>query len=160
MAIYMEYNKGSIKGDVTATDHKQWIEITSFSWGIGRSVMGGVGSMANREADRPSVSEITVSKTMDASSPLLCQEDITNTKGVDVKIEFVRTGNNNKAETYLKFTLSNTVLSSYSISSGGDRPTESLALNFTKFEYDYSGLKTDGTPGDPNKFIYDMAAAT
>jgi type VI secretion system secreted protein Hcp len=91
---------------------------------------------------------------------LLCQEDVTTTKGVDVKIEFVRTGNNNKAETYLKFTLTNTVLSGYSISSGGDRPTETISLNFTKFEYDYSGLKTDGTAGDPNKFIYDMAAAS
>ena len=157
MPIYMDYNNNAIKGGVTAGDYKGWIEVNSFQWGVGRGISSRTGNTAEREASAPSVSEIVVTKTLDAASPLLCQEDLNNSKGVDVKIFFVRTGSNNKQEAYLKFTLNNTLISGYSISSGGDRPTESISLNFTKFLYDYSPMKPDGTPDNPNKVTYDIS---
>ena len=35
---------------------------------------------------------------------------------------------------FLQYTLTNVMISAYHVSSGGDRPTESLTLNFTKIE--------------------------
>ena len=156
MPIYMNYT--GIEGSVTAEDHKAWIEVDSFQWGIGRGISGGTGSGANRESGRPSVSEIVITKTLDAASPKLSQELIKTTKGVDVKIDFVRTGDG-KAEAYLKIVLTNTLIAGYSLSSGGERPTESVSLNFTKFEYNYTGMKADGKPDSPFSYNYDVALA-
>jgi type VI secretion system secreted protein Hcp len=158
MAIYLNYNSLGIKGDVTQGDHKDWIALHSFQWGVGRGISSAVGNLKNREASEPSVSEVTVTKDLDQASPLLCQDDLINKKGVPIVIDFVRTGDKGD-DVYLKLTLTNTLISGYSLSSGGDKPSESLTLNFTKFEYSYTGMKEDGTPDTPNKFIYDMATA-
>jgi type VI secretion system secreted protein Hcp len=156
MAIYMNYNNGSIKGDATQQKHEGWIAVNSFQWGVGRGISSAVGNSKNREASEPSVSEITITKVLDQASPLLCQEDLITKKGVPVVIDFVRTGDKGD-DVFLKFTLTNTLVSGYSMSSGGDRPSESITLNFTKFEYSYTGMKEDGTPDTPNKVTYDMS---
>ena len=41
---------------------------------------------------------------------------------------------------YLSIELENAMISNYSVSSGGDRPTESLALNFTKITYNNTSM--------------------
>ena len=41
MALFMKY--GTLKGEVTQQTHKEWIEINSFQWGVGRGIGSGVG---------------------------------------------------------------------------------------------------------------------
>ena len=67
MPLYMEYD--TIKGDVTAEGHEGWIELNSFQWGLGRGISSPTGAAADRESAAPSVSEITVTKAADISSP-------------------------------------------------------------------------------------------
>src|SRR5579862_6252258 len=66
MAIYMNYD--GITGDVTSAGHEQWIELTSFQWGVGRGISNSAGSGADRESSTPSVSEIVVTKVTDSAS--------------------------------------------------------------------------------------------
>ncbi|MEE2730414.1 MAG: type VI secretion system tube protein Hcp, partial [Pseudomonadota bacterium] len=47
MAIYMNYNKLAIKGNVTAKGYEDWIELDSVSLGCGRGITMEVGNMAN-----------------------------------------------------------------------------------------------------------------
>src|SRR4030095_3819031 len=61
--------------------------------------------------------------------------------------------NKDKAQTYLQFKLDNTLISSYSMSSGGDRPSESLSLNFTKISISSINIK-----GETQNFKFDLAA--
>ena len=153
MAIYLHYE--GIEGQATHQEHSKWIDISSVSWGIGRGISTPTGSTANREASEPSVSEITISKTMDNASPKIFTESATGRKGKTVKIHFVSTGS--PGETYVEYTLTNTLISGYSISSGGDRPTESLSLNFTKIKYK---LTPSGTANDdltPVIVSYDLS---
>ncbi len=44
MALYMKY--GNIKGAVTTDGFKDWIELNSFQWGVGRHI----GISARRRA--------------------------------------------------------------------------------------------------------------
>ena len=74
MAIFLKY--GSIKGETTQLTHKDWIEVNSFQFGVGRGISSGVGGGSKREASAPSVSEITLTKTMDIASPLLLKDAI------------------------------------------------------------------------------------
>jgi type VI secretion system secreted protein Hcp len=159
MPIYMKY--GSIAGDVTESGHATWIELNSFQWGVGRGVSSPTGSSEDRESSAPSVSEITVTKEFDKASVKLLTEAYQGTGDGDAKtvqIDFVRT-NKGKLDVYSTFTLSNVIISGYSLSSGGDRPSESLSLNFVKIETKVTPMKPDGTADNAVTITYDLGQA-
>jgi type VI secretion system secreted protein Hcp len=151
----MNYNSLAIKGDVTEEKHKGWIEVHSFQWGVGRGISSPTGASADRESSAPSVSEITVSKAQDVASSKLLNEALQG-EGQTVILEFLKTDKGN-LETYLTYTLTNCMISGYSVSSGGDRPSESLSLNFTKIEFKSVGMGEAGETGSPETVTYDLA---
>jgi len=151
----MQY-KG-IDGDATQSGFQNWVRLESFQFGVGRGINTQTGAALNREASEPSISEVTVTKLLDKASGPIMQNVCTEKKGQDCKIAFVTSGD--PGEKYLEYTLTNTLISGLSISSGGDRPTESLSLNFTKVEVNVIPLKTDNTGEGPFKFTYDIAEA-
>jgi len=155
MAIYMNFD--GITGDVTETKHSTWIELGSCQWGIGRGISSSVGSSAERESTAPSISEITVTKENDVASGKLMQEALSG-HGKTVKIDFTRTYKDSQ-EIYLTIELTNTIISGYSHSSSGERPIETISLNFTKIQYTTNQMKPDGTQGDPDHVIYDLSTA-
>jgi type VI secretion system secreted protein Hcp len=159
MPIYMKY--GAIAGDVTESGHAGWIELKSFQWGVGRGVSSPTGSSEDRESSAPSVSEVTVTKEFDKASVKLLTEAYQGTGDGDAKtvqIDFVRT-NKGKLDIYSTFTLSNVIISGFSLSSGGDRPSESLSLNFVKIETSVTPMKPDGTADNAVKITYDLGQA-
>jgi len=157
MAIFMKY--GTEKGEVTATGYDDWIELGSCQWGVGRGISAAVGGASKREASAPSVSEITVTKTLDAFSPIALKESIGG-KAVQVKIDLTRTDNKGTHVAYQKYILDGTMISGYSLSTGGDRPSESLSLNFAKVDSEY--IKVDGEfkTTTTGHIIYDLTKAT
>ena len=155
MPIYMKYD--TLKGDVTASGHETWIEVSSFQWGVGRGISSPTGASADRESSAPSVSEIVVTKASDVSSAPLLNEALQG-EGKTVQIDFCKTDKGN-LEVYQTYTLTNTMISGFSTSSGGDRPSESLSLNFTKIEYKLIGMKAANEAGSPFPVTYDLAQA-
>lgn len=153
MAIYMKVD--GIKGDVTATGHEDWIHCDSLQFGVGRGIGAPTGSAKEREASAPSISEVVVTKPMDASSMFLFTEACIG-KGKKVDIHITKTGQDQLVN-YLEIVLTNTLVSGYSVSSGGDNPSESVSLNFTKIELKYIPVTAEGTPGDPIPAGYDLA---
>lgn len=153
MAIYMKF--GSINGDVTTDGYKDWISLDSFQLGVGRGIGSAAGGLDNREGSEPSVSEVTISKQMDKASPKLFQDAVGGDLGAKVQIAFTTT-TKDKVDKYLEYELTNCGLSGYSVSSGGDRPTESLSLNFTKIVWSFTA-KDAKVGGSPEKVGWDLA---
>lgn len=153
MAIYLHIE--GLEGDVTAAGHEGWIECDSLDFGVGRSITTHTGSSQERESTAPSLSDITVVKVMDKCTPKLFEQSCVGTSKL-VKIDLVQTGE--QLETYMAYTLSETLISAYSTSSGGDRPTESVAFNFTKIEMKYTPYDNMHQPGSPLTAGYDVAA--
>ena len=138
-----------IKGQAKVTGHEGWINIGSCQWGVGRSIALQSGGSAKRETSSPSVSEVVFSRDSDLASPELffqacggvslglCTMDVLQVIGNEQKV-------------FCQVLLEDAMISSYSFSSGGDNPSESFAVNFTKisFQYDtFDGKKvTTGTP--------------
>lgn len=162
MAAYLKYEGVIPKGESKAEGHKGdagWIELGSYQFGAGRSISSPTGASSKREASAPTLSEVVCTKLLDSVSPLLFQALV---KGLNGKatIESTET-HEQKLETYLTWTMENAMVSSYSVSSGGDRPSESFALNFTKLEFKYQGYGDDHKPDSSKKaaVTFDTAQA-
>ncbi|SHO60563.1 type VI secretion system secreted protein Hcp [Pseudoxanthobacter soli DSM 19599] len=153
MAVYLNYD--GIQGEATQQDHKKWIDVLSMSWGVGRGISTVSGSSNNREASEPSISEVSIVKMFDAASPKLFTESCTGNAGKTVKIDLVTTGS--PGVTYATYTLTNALISSYSVSSSGDRPTESFSISFTKLEFKFVPYDDKNKAGSPVTVSYDMA---
>lgn len=152
MALYMKY--GSIKGPVTTDGFKDWIELNSFQWGVGRHIGTAARGSYSREHSEPTISEVTVSKLTDVSSPKLMLDAVAGKLDSKVEIKFTTT-TKGKVETFLTFKLENVGISHYSMSSGGDMPMESLTLNFTKITKTFTGMEP-GVTGSPETVGYDL----
>ncbi|MCK7598887.1 type VI secretion system tube protein Hcp [Microbulbifer sp. CAU 1566] len=160
MAIYMNFNNKAPAGNVTAKGYEDWIEVDSFNFGVGRGITMEAGAVANREATRPSLSEVTVTKRIDAASGGLFKSSVTGDEGVKVEIHVVQTGANS-VEKFAVYTLEDVIISSYSISaSSGGAPAESISLSFSKIEADLNHAdKTNKNPKNM-RVGYDLTTAT
>ena len=156
MSIYMKF--GSVEGQVTTSGFEKWIELGSFQYGIGRAVTTGAGGQ-QRESSHPSVSEITVSKVFDVASPALYEDSVAGSFDTKVTIKLTTT-TKNKVDTFLSYELSECGVSGYSLSSGGENPSESLSLNFTKIMVTPSPLDDKGSPKKGAVVTYDLATMT
>lgn len=158
MAIYLKL--GDIKGEVTASGFTDQIECHSLQWGVGRSISTPVGAVTNREASAPSISEVTMSKNLDKASIGLFTEAVVGKKekALTAEITVTKTGGD-ELEKVVVYKLTNTMISGYSVSSGGDRPSESISLNFTKIEIEVTPEAAAGDDGTPVRASYDLATA-
>ena len=154
MPIYMEY--AGIKGNVTDESYKDHIAVHSFQFGVGRGIASPDGSSKDREASTPSVSEIVITKSFDISSVKLFEESLMG-KGKKATIKWALTAPGEGAtETFLEYTLENCLVSGYSVSSGGDNPSESISLNFTKIEMKYTPSAADNVSEAPQPFGWNL----
>lgn len=153
MAVYVKID--GIDGTATQEKHKNWIFADSLNWGVGRAVGAITGATQNRESSEPSVSEITITKQTDGSSPKLFQMACgSDTSGKKVKIDFVTTGN--PGVTYMTYTLHNTIIAGYDVTTGGEVPSETVSFNFTKMEIKYTPHDEKNKPGQSTTVLYDL----
>lgn len=157
MAIYVEYE--GIKGNVTADGYKDHIAVLSVQFGVARGISMESGNMSNRESNRPSLSEVTVSKVADNSVTGLFKESVTGSAGKKVTIKFVRTGSD-KVQEYMTYTLENALVSSYSISADSEgEPIEQIGISYSKVMINYSDFDKTNKSGNPQRVGYDLETA-
>lgn len=141
-----------IKGDSQVEGHKDWITVDSCSFGVSRQFnISGAGT--SRDVSNPMFQDIGISKSTDvASADLFAQATWGKSLG-DCTIKWIRTGEDKKVEVYLTVILSEAIVATYNLSSGGERPNESLSINFTKISYQYDDFSgTTKTTGTAKKF--------
>ena len=167
MAIFLQWDDGSISGDVvdqgtsqSGKPFKGCIQLHSMQWGLGRAIGSqSTASEADRESCLPSVSEIVCTKDQDSSSGNLMRAACaapTMKVAKLVHIYIVNAGPNGSLD-YISYDLENTLVSGWSQSSGGDRPSESLTLNFTKITFNYANQGPTTTQTGPDSPSYDLA---
>jgi len=153
MGLYMNYP--GLKGDATEQGFQNWITLQTVHFGTSRSVAASVGSTAGREASVPNISEITVTKQLDASSAGLFRASVTLSTGQSVQIAFTKTGSNGEA--YLKYQLDDVLITGYSISTAGDRPVEQISISCAKFQMTVTTTDSANNPLAPMTTGYDVA---
>jgi len=136
MPAYMKL--GDIKGEATDTDHKEWILIESMSSPIFRSIPAGAKDQ-QRTKGETTLGDIVCVRQLDKSSTKLQEACANGTFFKEVEIDFCTTVKN-KQEPYLKYKLSDVIVSSYSVhanSSGNPLPSEEITMGYTKAEWTY-----------------------
>ena len=158
MALFMKY--GSIEGEVTEKGHAKWLAIDSASFGVGRSTTVEVGSgQEKRHRDQPTITDMQISRTYDKASPLLFNEALVGTPK-KVQIDFLEPADGADASpnVYLTYTMRNCLVSSYSVGGGGGGATETLALNFTAINIQYTAYD-EKDQAVPSKGAFDLVTA-
>lgn len=150
MAIYLKID--SIKGSSTDAAFADQIELNSFQWGAGVGVSSARGG--DRTTSEPSVSEVTATKLTDKSSELLFKALLKGEPVGKGTISFTA-ASKGESVAYATLELEELIISGFSMSSGGDFPSESLSLNFTKFDWSYTGRDATQT-GSPTHLIYSL----
>lgn len=119
-------------------NHKDWIEIMSFSWG--EAVGGGGQAGSELRAGGVAASDFTFStKAVTKASPELFYKCATGAHFNGVQFERVRGGGLGSLETTIKLT--DVLISSYQVggTQGGDWG-ETFTLNFSKMSYKFQSF--------------------
>ncbi len=142
-----------IKGTSTVSGHTDWITIDSLQMGVGRAISVSGGG-TDRDTSNPSFSEISLSKATDIASADLFMQAVCGKSLGKAEIHFIQTGGSDKKQqVFLTIELEAPIISSYSASSGGERPTETFSINFTKISYKYDSFTGDSVvTGTPKKW--------
>ena len=136
-----------IQGESQKDNHKQEIDLMSFSWGASNSSSVGTGTGAS--TGKVSVSDFSIMKTTDSSSPPLFQKCCDGTV-IATGVVTLQRQTNQGAQAYLVYNFTNVYVTSiqWSGSGGsGDSPMESVSFCFEKGTVDYTPVDDNGTPG-------------
>jgi type VI secretion system secreted protein Hcp len=149
-AIDIFLNLAEIPGESTDKTHGKEIDVLAWSWGMTQTGNAITGS------GKPVIQDISFTKYVDASTPLLITAGVTG-KIIPSALLTVRKAGVTPFE-YLKITLTNVMVAS--ISSGGsgvqDRFTEDVTFSFEQFKIDYTTQKADGTAGTTFSSSYNI----
>ena len=155
----VDSNGQVIEGESTDKQHVKEIVALSFSQGMSVAISapsGGGGSTAGKA----SFSDLAITKITDKATPLLYLYAAQG-KHLQQAVLTIRNSGATPFEFY-RITLTDVIISGVqtSGSSGGDRPAESLTLNFVKIEWRYVPQNPDGSAGTPIVTTWDLATNT
>jgi type VI secretion system secreted protein Hcp len=144
-----------VAGECLLKGFAEKIECLSYSHAVAMQMTSDV-SNRERTSGKPNVQDFTISKYMDKASPVLNQTCCEGKKIGDGK---VTVGRNEAGEVMplIVYTLKDVMVSSVSAaSSGGDKPSETITLNFTAIQWDYTAQKPDSTKEGASAGKWDM----
>ncbi|KLN52888.1 Hcp family type VI secretion system effector [Variovorax paradoxus] len=156
MAADMFLKLEGVDGESKDDSHKKEIDVLSWSWGAAQSGTGHVGGGSG--AGKVSVQDLSVTKYVDSASHLLLL-DCCNGQHIKKGTLVVRKAGATPLE-YVKLTMEDIIVSNIHTggSGGEDRLTETITLNFSKFKYEYTPQKADGSGDGTKETGWDIAA--
>jgi type VI secretion system secreted protein Hcp len=146
-----------IVGESTDVNHKDEIDVLSWSWGVTQTGGGAVGAGAG--AGKASFSDFQFVSRITKASPKLFLSCATGTHHKTAALSGVRTAAKGAASEFLKYKLTDVVITSDQYSgSEGDVPVEQFSLNYSKIEVTYTPQNPTGAAGTPVKAAFDVKA--
>ncbi len=133
----------TLAGDSTDLQYPKWISLGSAQMGVGRAVSLSNGSVTT---SNPSISDVTITKMTDSTTPslytLVCGGSAAVTQPIPyVTIDFRKSGT---SQVFYRLQMQNVYFDGVSTSSGGDVPSESLSMFFTRVSWSYVTYDSTG----------------
>jgi type VI secretion system secreted protein Hcp len=154
MAVDMFLELDGIKGEAADKAHKDTIDILAWSWGLSNT--GTFQQGTGGGAGKANFQDISVTKYVDKSSADLMYSCASGKPLATGKL-YVRKAGENPLE-YLTYEFSNILVSSVSTggSSGDERLTENVTLNFGTVKHEYWTQGPKGAKDKNSNFGWDI----
>ena len=146
-----------INGEVKEVKHVDWIDVQSFSVGVTQAGARAAGAGSAAAAGRASLSDLSVTKFVDASSPALFLHACNGKHIKSVVLEV--TGSGGKGGTvYLRYTFTDVLVTGVQTSgTGADaRPQEQVTFAYAKIQVEYIPVDPKGGAGKPIQSGWDV----
>ncbi|PYS81578.1 MAG: type VI secretion system tube protein Hcp [Acidobacteria bacterium] len=132
----------TVTGESSLTDYAGKLELLSFSHGVAMQITGDL-SNTERTSGKPNHQDMTVTKYLDAASPVLNQSCCQGTAFPQVDVIIGR-NDSGKVIELMRYTMKNCLISSVSIGGGGgDKPVETLTLNYNQLTWKFTSQKPE-----------------
>ena len=121
-----------------STSHKDAIDILSFSFGASQTAVIGSGSSGGESrAGRANLSDISIMKVVDKTSPLLFDDCVTGNylKKVDIIYDKPM---GDKQEPYYQIHMEDALITSIQHSGSNENPMESISFAYSKIKVSYA----------------------
>lgn len=140
-AMYLHIT--GIDGEATDADHKDWIEVLSYSMGMADPEAGATGT--TRRRGDVVLEDIVVVKELDKSSPKLMEKCAKGEVIASLVIDVCRAVEDGSS-TYYKYELENVMVTSFhSIGSTEEGvPVETITLNYEEITVTYTETDSEG----------------
>jgi type VI secretion system secreted protein Hcp len=140
-----------IKGESTASQGKDKIEILSWSHGVAMPLTSGASNTA-RAHGRSVHQDFTFTKYVDITTPTL---NLKCTGGDDIKKIELTVFQADKSDgpdvQYYTITFDDVILTNVSVSGGSDRPIETVTFNYRKVKWSYAKQGAPSPGGNKGK---------
>lgn len=138
MASTMFLKIDGVKGESTDANHKDEIELLSYSHGVSQPTSAVASTAGGGTGGRCNHTDLSVSKMMDSATPILNQLCCTG-KHIDSITMTLRRADGDKSIPYMVYKLTDIVISSVSVGGSSDSvPIETLTFNYAKIEWEYT----------------------
>jgi type VI secretion system secreted protein Hcp len=130
-----------------STSRKDAIDILSFSFGASNTVSISSASGAESKSGRANLSDVSIMKVLDKTSPLLFQHCVTGTPFKKATLFYDKPMGDkadSKPEDYFKIEMTNVLISSIQLSGSNENPVESLSMAFETVKVGYNPEKPGG----------------
>lgn len=141
MAANMFINlEPDIKGESTDENHKDWIEVLSWSHGFNQPTSPVRSSAGGGTVERANHSDLTFTKYIDTSTDNILKMCWSGKHLDKATLQCYRSdGPTGEPQKYLEVVMEQVVISNYSISGGaGDIPVENISLSYGSVKYVYN----------------------
>ena len=146
-----------IDGESNSTQHKDEIDVESWSWGVSHAGAPAAGGGA--AAGKPVFSDLTFTHRADRASPPLWKACASGKHIKNGTLSVAHAGAG--TQDYLVIKLREVRVTSVTLAdveSDAQPPVESVTLSFTKVEYAYRPQKPNGSLGPAVEFKFDIVA--
>jgi type VI secretion system secreted protein Hcp len=139
-----------IDGESTDSQHADWIEALSYSFGVSNS-SSPASAVGGGTTERSNFQDISITKFLDKASPKLMFACASGKHVEEVEIHFMKAVGD-KQEKALEIKLTDVIVSSYQMggSRGDGLPTDSFSLSYAQIKTIYFALdnKTGAAKGN------------
>lgn len=154
MAVDFFLKLDDINGEATDQNHKNEINVLSWSWGASQTsaVAGGGGSSAGKA----SLADLQIIKHYDAASVPLFKSLLAGAHVGNGVLTANKSGSADGGKPFLKVTLTELFVTSVQSSGSSEIPTESVSFSYATVKVEYSKQNDKGVLTASGSVTYDV----
>ncbi len=131
-----------IEGESSDSQHMGWIEVIFYGANMSQKISSTASSAGGASAERVDFDEFTFTKLVDKASPKLALACAAGTHIDSIVVELCRAGT--EKVKFMEYIMTNCIISSITITGGGEFPHETIGINFGKITWAYTQQNRQG----------------